>query len=517
MADLNSLYNQLLGRDIGAEGQRYWGQQLKNGMSLSDIQTAIKQSDEYKQRQQSTTSPPVGPGGLPRTVTGGSNPSNPSKLGMTPSVTDTVLGDLNWRPLLGTSANSGSNLGLSAPQPNLNQLYNDLLGRNIGQEGSDYWGQQLNNGMSLSDIQTAITQSDEYKQRQQRQQSVGNLYQDYFGRAPDTEGLEYWTNSGLSTAQIQDAFAESPEAKQVLEGLYTDVLRRDSDAAGMDYWLNQMRDSDMTLDQIRNSFLQSEEYKNRDNPYAEANLGITNASDLLRGIGQYTPEQVQGTSYDPSQVATTDLSAYMNPYTQQVINRSMADLERARQGNINNLGFSAGQAGAFGGSRHGVAEALTNEGFANQAGNLAAGLRQNAFNTALGQAQYDVGAQNAALQFGATQNMNAQQLNQAAGLQNQQVKLGAAAGLLNASDTGFDQAQTINNTLFNQGLAQQQLYQQALNAAMGQYGAWAGYPAYGVGLTNTMLPGQVGSTTTGTANPGLLPALGWGLGLGGKR
>jgi len=261
----------------------------------------------------------------------------------------------------------------------------------------------------------------------------------------------------------------------------------------------------------------------------------------------YDPQQVEATNYDPAQVATTDLSAYMNPYTQEVIDRSIADLDRARQGNINNLGFSASQAGAFGGSRHGVAESLTNEAFAKQAGDVAANLRQNAFNTALGQAQYDVGAQNSALQFGATQGMNAQQLNQGAGLQGAQLNMGAANQLANINNLGFTQNRLTANDafsqglardefgrlisndafgqrmeesqfkrslvgdMFNQGLAQQQLNQQALNAAMGQYQTWAGYPAYGLGLSGTAMPDAVGGTTTGTVNPGLLPAVGWGL------
>jgi len=248
---------------------------------------------------------------------------------------------------------------------------------------------------------------------------------------------------------------------------------------------------------------------------ALSNVGPAEAmQSAIRGTYDamsYDPQQVEATSYDPAQVATTDLSAYMNPYTQEVIDRSMADLERARQGNINNLGFSASQAGAFGGSRHGVAEALTNEGFANQAGTMAAGLRQQGFNTALGQAQYDVGAQNTALQFGAQQGMNAQQLNQNAGVQGAQLNLNAANQMGQLGNLGFTQQRTINSDLFNQGLAQQQLNQQALNAAMGQYQTWAGYPAYGLGLSNTAIPKTVGGTTTTGGNPGLLPTIGWGL------
>jgi len=236
---------------------------------------------------------------------------------------------------------------------------------------------------------------------------------------------------------------------------------------------------------------------------ALSNVGPAEAlQSAIRGTYEgmsYNPQQVEATNYDPAQVASTDLSAYMNPYTQEVIDRSLSDLERARQGNINNLGFAATQAGAFGGSRHGVAEALTNEGFANQAGNMAAGLRQQGFNTALGQAQYDVGAQNRALEFGAQQGMNAQQLNQNAGLQGAQLNLNAANQMGQLGNLGFTQQRTLNQDMFNQGLAQQQMNQNIINNAMQQYQAWQGWPSNNLGLLGDSLGGTTAPTTTTTS------------------
>jgi len=344
----------------------------------------------------------------------------------------------------------------------------------------------------------------------------------------DSEIRQYATDlraTGLTGADLELALYDAAKQHGVTEAQYAGAMGKDVDAIRR--WVGEQGLDPLSFTSVPAAM-------------EEAYAGTRTAS-------KYIPERVAATNYDPAQVATTDLSAYMNPYTQEVIDRSMADLERARQGNINNLGFSASQAGAFGGSRHGVAEAQTNEGFANQAGTMAAGLRQNAFNTALGQAQYDVGAQNTALQFGATQGMNAQQLNQSAGLQGAQLGLNAANQMGQLANLGFTQNRLTANDafdqglardqfgrlvyndafsqgmeesqfkrslvgdMFNQGLAQQQLNQQALNAAMGQYGTWAGYPAYGLGLSGSAMPGAVGGTTTGTVNPGLLPAVGWGL------
>jgi len=334
----------------------------------------------------------------------------------------------------------------------------------------------------------------------------------------DVSAAQIGRTFGISTAEVDNRARKV--GTTVRRNLTTGA---DLSSNDINQYVSDLRGLDMSDDEFDAAL------KSAANKYGVDLNQVSNAQSLVNPLNpaaalqeayagtrkamNYSPEQVAATSYDPAQVATTDLSAYMNPYTQEVIDRSMADLERARLSTTNNLGFSASQAGAFGGSRHGVAEALTNEGFANQAGNLAAGLRQQGFNTALGQAQYDVGAQNAALQFGAQQGMNAQQLNQNAGLQGAQLNMNASNQMGQLGNLGFTQQRTLSNDMFNQGLAQQQLNQQALNAAMGQYGTWAGYPAYGLGLSGSAMPDAVGGTTTGTSNPGALPALGWGLNL----
>lgn len=91
-------------------------------------------------------------------------------------------------------------------------------------------------------------------------------------------------------------------------------------------------------------------------------------------------------------IGTADqrMSAYMNPYTQEVIDRSMSDLERQRQMTMQKTNADAINARAFGGSRQAVADSLTNEAYARQMGDLASALRFQGFNTALGAAQQDV-------------------------------------------------------------------------------------------------------------------------------
>ena len=115
---------------------------------------------------------------------------------------------------------------------------------------------------------------------------------------------------------------------------------------------------------------------------------------------------------------TGTIGSYMNPYTSQVRANALADLETARQSAIQQTGERAMQARAFGGSRQGVAEGITNLGFARQAGTLGTQLNENAFNQAVQLQAADLARQQAA-----------QAANQQAGLQGAQLRLGGASQL----------------------------------------------------------------------------------------
>ena len=247
----------------------------------------------------------------------------------------------------------------------------------------------------------------------------------------------------------------------------------------------------------------------------------------------YDPQQV-GTQfgYTPDAVAAQQavggIGTYMNPYTQQVIDTSMGDLERQRQMQMNQLGAQASAAGAFGGSRQGVAESLTNEAFARQGGQLAAGLRQQGFQTALGASQQDVanqmqaalanqsarsaaeqfgqatglqgqianqGAFGRAQEFGQGMTLDAQQANQQAAQQAANLRLQASGQLGGLGQTGFGMGQGIIGMQQQQGLLQQQNNQRLIDAARAQYGGFANAP-------QTALNTRMGATSAGNFNQG---------------
>lgn len=77
-----------------------------------------------------------------------------------------------------------------------------------------------------------------------------------------------------------------------------------------------------------------------------------------------------------------DIQQFFNPYEEQVVQGALGDIERSRQMQDVTDRARAVQARAFGGSRQGVQEALTNEAALRQSATTASGLRQTGFTQA---------------------------------------------------------------------------------------------------------------------------------------
>lgn len=133
-------------------------------------------------------------------------------------------------------------------------------------------------------------------------------------------------------------------------------------------------------------------------------LGVTGDQ-----YGQALATQGALTSFAAPQLSSANLDAYMNPYTQNVIDRGQMDIERQRQMASNALGAEATAAGAFGGSRQGVAEGVLAGEAARAAADLSATQRQQAYDQAISAAQFDIGSQftGAGVQSGAADRLAA--------------------------------------------------------------------------------------------------------------
>ena len=180
-----------------------------------------------------------------------------------------------------------------------------------------------------------------------------------------------------------------------------------------------------------------------------------------------------------------NIGGFFNPFTQGVVNTTMGQLGQARNMAMNDIGAAATRAGAFGGSRHGVAEGQTNAAFGRQAADTLANLNMQGFNTALGAAQ-----------------------NQ------QQIGLQGAGQLGNLANMGFGFGQQIGQQQMQQGTMQQGLMQSLIDAARGQYGGYTGAPMQSLTAPLAALgAANMGQNTqTQTQKPGLFNYLSLALG-----
>lgn len=137
------------------------------------------------------------------------------------------------------------------------------------------------------------------------------------------------------------------------------------------------------------------------------------ASDLFKGVGAAGPSYVT-----PGMLKDTDLSAYMNPYIDQVENRALDALGRTTTSQLQGNASKALASKSFGGSRGAIVDAVTRGESARAAGDLSAGLRKSGFDTAAGLATADInrGLQGALANQGEDQSLRQGQLAAAGGL-----------------------------------------------------------------------------------------------------
>tara|TARA_R110000824_G_scaffold211656_1_gene397598 strand:- start:730 stop:2979 length:2250 start_codon:yes stop_codon:yes gene_type:complete len=102
----------------------------------------------------------------------------------------------------------------------------------------------------------------------------------------------------------------------------------------------------------------------------------TQATDLQKDGRKSIQDIIAG------QFSGTALDKYLNPYNQQVVDTSLADIERARQTQMLDNNSRATMAGAYGGDRAALVNAETNRGALDASARVAADLRARGFDEA---------------------------------------------------------------------------------------------------------------------------------------
>jgi hypothetical protein len=223
-AEIARLYYALLDRAPDPIGLQAFTNALENGASLSQLTQSILGSPEYQ-----TTS------------TGESNASfvqflYSTALDRSPDAT----GFQGWDKALNIGTLSRADvvngfLGSSEFQSDfagqsdatyINEVYEVALQRPADPLGLQGWETELSKGMSRTTFDQLVVGSSEFQSSITELAAasfVGTLYEQALGRAPDPQGLDYWTSAlvtrSLNNVGVAIGIAESPEAQHFLSPL----------------------------------------------------------------------------------------------------------------------------------------------------------------------------------------------------------------------------------------------------------------------------------------------------------
>jgi hypothetical protein len=124
---------------------------------------------------------------------------------------------------------------------------------------------------------------------------------------------------------------------------------------------------------------------------ADQSAMTTRGYDLLnKNVGIADADYSKATSLLDRASGDLDIQKYLNPYTAEVEKNALRSLEDQRRQSVMRGSDAAASAGAFGGSRHGITEAVTNVESVKAAGDLSAQLRAQGFDTATANALADM-------------------------------------------------------------------------------------------------------------------------------
>jgi len=208
---------------------------------------------------------------------------------------------------------------------------------------------------------------------------------------------------------------------------------------------------------------------------------LASGANIADGVAGYNPSQVTA-----GQLSNTNLAPYMNPYTKDVINSSLEQLNQQRGQQRVSDNQAATAAHAFGGSRQGVADAITNQLYDQNAGSLISGLNADNFAQARAAAGTDIGNR-----------LNASEFNTNAGITANGQRLSAAGVLGDLGQSQYNDASQAAQNLLGYGTQLQNSQNYSDQATYTDFLRKAGYPAQQQQILNQSL-GIIPTPTTTT-------------------
>ena len=295
---LEKTYSEELGREPDAEGAEYWANEISSGrQTQDDVVNNIRRSDEYQeQREPESESRPS------QSLPNRPDSDNEEEWGRPASEEqwqqqydnqfNSAVGDIaveeeeesvpedQEEPVPDIRYDPESEQGKKGA---INEIYQDLLGRDSDQGGSDYWYGELESGrQTLDDIRANIGRSEEAANLESNKAFIEEQYEEGLDRGSDAGGMSYWLKD-LATGQSREDVASnirrsdefSTQAEDYLDGLYENILERDPDDEGLAYWKEQLTSGNQTREDVEENINMSDEKW----------LGDTYKAELGRPLG----------------------------------------------------------------------------------------------------------------------------------------------------------------------------------------------------------------------------------------
>ena len=161
-----------------------------------------------------------------------------------------------------------SSLSIISPINIVTSSYRTLLNRDPDKNGLFYFQELLKQGMNKEEIEQIIMNSEEYKVKESYKKIVKNVYRRLLNREPDESGFTHYQSlliNGVTPSEIEEIIMDSEEYKvkesykKIVKNAYKKLLNREPDESGLTYYQNLLINGSTPFE-IEKMIRNSEEY-----------------------------------------------------------------------------------------------------------------------------------------------------------------------------------------------------------------------------------------------------------------
>ncbi len=251
------MYQKLLNRTPSSADNTYWTNLLDGGTPRASVTFGFFFSQEYTENQIRAWYTQYEPGGL----------TAPGVDSLRAASWDLRRG-INEEQVIDTMlVTNGDYVQAHREALWIKQMYNDVLGRTPGATEIQGWLTNIEGGMTLNTVTSAIIQSYEYRAR-----LVEEYYTTYLHRSTSGSENSNWViavGNGTQRKDIILGFVGSDEywvrssqdVATFINNVYTDMLGRSATSADIAYWTDRANNGFYIRYEVPSSLLGSSEYR----------------------------------------------------------------------------------------------------------------------------------------------------------------------------------------------------------------------------------------------------------------